>query len=351
MKKKVVVACAALSSLGAWAQNQVTVYGMVDQFIQYGKSGSVSFRKLQDGGDVASRIGFRGIEDLGGGLRAHFVLEAGFNADTGEGNLPGPGLTFTRQSYLGIGNEWGSIEAGRMYMPLFYSVTRADPFGSNAVFSPLQLRTATDAQPGLLGVAARADDLVRYRTSPRSPFIVDVAYAFGETVASGQRDGEVLGGRFGWDSKGTYVAYSFQLTKSVATTTPALAARRTDYHALSASYDISPTLRLNGNLIRNSSTLPGVPDARVVNVGLAWRYNVSNFMIGLTKRSVAGSPRGQTGGTLGYNHDLSKRTALYGRLGFVSNRDKAAAGYGGVAVQANSGNSARTLGIGISHKF
>ena len=71
---------ALLSTSAAFAQSSVTIYGRVNTSVERQKVGDVSATVMQNN---ASRIGFRGVEDLGGGLKAGFVLESGFNSDAG----------------------------------------------------------------------------------------------------------------------------------------------------------------------------------------------------------------------------------------------------------------------------
>lgn len=100
MKHKHWLAAGGMAALGtsAWAQGSVEMFGIVDVHINSARSGATRLSRLEDGGSAASRIGFRGSEDLGGGLRAQFMLEAGVAPDTGPGTIPGPGLAFTRQA-------------------------------------------------------------------------------------------------------------------------------------------------------------------------------------------------------------------------------------------------------------
>ncbi|MDZ4357703.1 MAG: porin, partial [Variovorax sp.] len=145
MKKKATAGLALAASTLAFAQSTVTVYGTVDLYVAHARSGPASSTRLEDGGQTASRLGFRGTEDLGGGMGAHFTLESGFAPDTGNGTLPGPAMSFSRQSFVGFSAPWGQIDAGRMYTPMFYALFKADPYGLNSVFSPINLVAATDA--------------------------------------------------------------------------------------------------------------------------------------------------------------------------------------------------------------
>ncbi|HOI51319.1 MAG TPA: porin, partial [Azonexus sp.] len=133
MQKKIIaLAVAGLASTAAFAQSNVQIYGVVD--VGYNRSsssdtGALKSRNALDSGlQSGSRIGFRGTEDLGNGLKASFVLEYGITADTGAG-LSGP----ARQSFLALSNSYGTVAAGRQYTPQYELVSKVDPFGAGTV--------------------------------------------------------------------------------------------------------------------------------------------------------------------------------------------------------------------------
>ncbi|SAL09855.1 porin [Caballeronia peredens] len=119
--KKHIVAAAVLGTFGiaAHAQSSVTLYGIIDAGITYANkvataTGHDSVVKYGDGVAQGSRWGLRGTEDLGGGLKAIFVLESGFNS--GDGTLGQGGAEFGRQAYVGLANnQYGSLTLGRQY--------------------------------------------------------------------------------------------------------------------------------------------------------------------------------------------------------------------------------------------
>jgi len=119
--KKTILAAAALGSfsIAAHAQSSVTLYGLLDAGITYANkvatsTGHDSLVKYGDGVASGSRWGLRGTEDLGGGLKALFVLESGFS--TGDGTSGQGGALFGRQAYVGLAkNEYGSLTFGRQY--------------------------------------------------------------------------------------------------------------------------------------------------------------------------------------------------------------------------------------------
>ena len=123
--KKSLIALAVLAASGAaMAQSSVTVYGIADIWFGSSKAGLNGVRQtvLESGGVSGSRFGFKGTEDLGGGLKANFVLEQGFSLDTGNGPdsdsvTPGVQMTkaFSRQAYVGLSGGFGEVKLGNVY--------------------------------------------------------------------------------------------------------------------------------------------------------------------------------------------------------------------------------------------
>ena len=226
-------AAAAALMMGAClahAQSTVDVYGVMDLFVAHGSAGDTSWTRLSEGGNAASRLGFRGREDLGGGLDAHFLLESGIAADTGVGTIPGPAYAYTRQSFVGLGAPWGAVDLGRMYTPMFYSMFGADPFGLNSVFSPMNLIAVNDAQTQMSRFAARSSNMVRYRTPVvGGGFQGSVAYAPGEVATPFEHSGEFYGASLSWVRKPYYVAYGFQRVRAGSAQAPEASPAATTY--------------------------------------------------------------------------------------------------------------------------
>ncbi|WP_228980992.1 porin, partial [Paraburkholderia gardini] len=120
MNKKVLTTAILATFAGAaHAQSSVTLYGLIDAGISYANHSKVGnshddLVKYDDGVASGSRWGLRGTEDLGGGLKAIFVLESGFNS--GNGTLGQGGAMFGRQAYVGVTKDnIGSFTMGRQY--------------------------------------------------------------------------------------------------------------------------------------------------------------------------------------------------------------------------------------------
>jgi len=128
--EKTLICAAALSMISsiASAQSNVTIYGLIDANVTYNTDANAAKDgqfKLNSGGMNTSRIGFRGTEDLGDGLKAIMQLESGVILDSGatDGDL------FGRQANVGLQGAFGKIIAGRSYSTTYDFMQPFDPMG------------------------------------------------------------------------------------------------------------------------------------------------------------------------------------------------------------------------------
>lgn len=169
--KKSLLALAVLGAFAvtAQAQTSVTIYGSFDAGLRSSENPLTGNRTLTMGSTGtynSNRIGFKGVEDLGGGLNAHFTLETGFNTGTGAvaGNL------FNRSAFVGLGGAWGAVDLGHMYSVNFKTIGGYDPFAYKYTgIIPLA------AQGGL----TRLNNDIQY-TGAFGPVTVRAEYALGE---------------------------------------------------------------------------------------------------------------------------------------------------------------------------
>jgi len=164
--KRSVIALAAVCACGAAeAQSSVTLYGVADVNVEYVNHVGVvpqasnnfnpgpgkSVVREDSGGYSGSRWGLRGTEDLGGGLKSIFVLESGFNIDTG--TLQQGGRLFGRQAFVGLDSQYGQVTFGRQYSSLFITL---------ANFVPARYATQYEAVSAIAGSNFREDNTVKY---------------------------------------------------------------------------------------------------------------------------------------------------------------------------------------------
>jgi len=193
--KKTLLALAVLgASAGvASAQNNVTVYGIVDAGVQYRNDGNPAGKTwtMESGLLNGSRLGFRGTEDLGGGLSAIFTLENGFNVDTGTFGQSTATTTrlFGRQAWVGLNGGFGAVKLGRQQTALYYALDAIDPFRINLAGNAQRVFGAGQyfADPLL-----RTDNTINYSTANLGGFTGSVSYGLGE-VAGNNSAGRNIG--------------------------------------------------------------------------------------------------------------------------------------------------------------
>jgi predicted porin len=358
--KKTLIAMAVMAAAGAAsAQSSVTLFGIVDATLQWskGSSGDVRFA-VTNSGYNSSRLGFRGTEDLGGGMAASFWLEAGVNNDNGSGQntvqnsgtgaaLSGGGLTFNRRSTVSLSGGWGEVRIGRDYTPSFWNLTVFDPFGTNGS------GTTATLQSGATGVnTVRASNSIGYfLPANMGGFYGQVQYAENElpnNTGAAIDNGRYIGGRVGFASGPFNVAFAAGRTEvpDVAGLDNILAMN------LGGQWDFG-VAKLQGQLVWDSN-IGGVSDADgrgfliggLVPVGAGEiRLAYSQYRFDL----VGAEPKVKKL-AIGYVHNLSKRTAIYTTLAHLKNSGGAAQSVNGSAVGAVN-DSSTAVDLGIRHSF
>jgi len=202
--KKTLIALAAVAATGAaFAQSSVTLYGVAD--VAVGKTNQAGLGNANDKfqaiasnvlNNGTSRFGFRGTEDLGGGLKAGFNFEAGLSLANGAGNLSG-GQMFSRAANVSLMGGFGEIRAGRSLTPSFYSVASYELTGT-ANYSVVA------NQFNFAGAGPRDSGLIMYRSPSFSGLTIDVGTVLaGNNVYTG---GVPATGKSKADLAATYAA-------------------------------------------------------------------------------------------------------------------------------------------------
>jgi predicted porin len=196
MKKTIAIAAAAVAafaSTAAHAQSNVTMYGILDAAVEsYTNADAAGNRVTRmpslGGGMFPSRLGFRGTEDLGGGLKAIFALENGFAIDTG---TQGQNRLFGRQAWVGLAGDWGQLTFGRNYNMLTISTYDVDIIGP----SQYGLGSLDSFIPN-----GRSDNSIAYRGT-FSGVTLGGTYSLGrDTSAAGGPAGTNCAGESGTDA-------------------------------------------------------------------------------------------------------------------------------------------------------
>lgn len=330
MKKSLpaLAACAACATFagGTFAQSSVTLYGLVDIGIAFesgGPSGSV--RKVDGSGlHSGNRLGFRGTEDLGGGLAALFVLENGFNSDNG--SIAQGGLGFGRQAFVGLKGNFGTLTAGRHYSPHFLAVDSLDPLDgiSGGAFNLLRRTT-------------RTDNTLFYTTPNLGGFTSQLAYGFGE-VAGNSSASRFIGANAAYAAGPLVVKAAYHGTRN-ATDTDTM--KNT---FLGGSYNFGVAKAILGYQIEKGT---GTVDANSAMVGVQVPVGASTLMatyIRKNDKSAANNDADMV--ALAYTYALSKRTNFYTSVLRISNENSLV-----YKTKAGDGSGNKEFNFGIRHKF
>ncbi len=355
----------ALAVLGAFAgaasaQSSVTVYGIVDMGITSQDTGAVtgSDRKtgITSGNQSASRIGFKGTEDLGNGLKANFNLESTIAADVGTTNAT-TGL-FNRISTVGLSGNFGAVNLGRQVSVIKDAYDAIDPFGDGGTIAPI---SAVFFGGALSGDNGRISNSIKYTSNSFSGFKFGAAYGFGETTGStsansnygigaGYANGP-LNVQFGYhsqDKTNAAAAAVAAVAGNAGTAAIAAADGKTKNTFLGATYDFG-VAKLHAAYGDSKTDNFGVDTAKFRNylVGVSAKVGAAGSIMASYSvnddRLVANKDSKRAG--IMYAHDLSKRTNLYAGYSHTSNDSGAK-----LAVTSN-GESGSMFAVGVRHKF
>ena len=350
-EKSFIVALAALAATASFAQSSVTIWGIVDAGVQSAKQNGVSKTQLTTSGLSSSQLGFRGTEDLGGGMSASFWMEGTLVNDAG---TPA-GLQFGRRSTLDLAGNFGAIRLGRDYTPTFWNHTVFDAFGtlgsgagSNITLAPSGSNAATAARTSngvsyLYGFANNAGSAVG-----KGGVYAQVTHAFGEQLSTAAaQTNQYQGARVGYINGPMNVA--------VSTGNTVVSASAKDKHTnIAGSYDLGVAKLM----VLNSSFTNGTTNAKVTANQISAQVPMGSGYIPVSYATAKNSANDQKGSqfAIGYVHNLSKRTALYGTYSSITNKNGAGytflGGNGGYGAGLTAGGANGTgMDIGVRHTF
>jgi predicted porin len=350
MKGRILILGAAWSlSCAATAQTAVTIYGVADGGFVHesgGRAGSIT--KLSSGVKSGSRLGFRGNEDLGDGLSAHFVLETGLNLDTGA--FGQGGLAFGRQAYVGLKGSAGALNLGRQYTPLYLALASIDPFTASS--------TAGSANNIMSIAGIRMNNTVKYETPNLHGFSAELAYGFGEQAGNFSA-GRQAGATLRYAGGPLNIQLSHANVNNLPTATAAASNGKTTM--LGATYDftvakLAAAYAVNkGNVIINGALNPNRnAETRDALLGVIVPLGRSTLQASyIHKQDKAGTNQGANQFAIGYSYALSKRTDLYTAYGRISNHvpNTAPFGFYTVGNASDTGTGNKAFDIGIRHTF
>ncbi len=414
MKRFIFTATAVTVAGVASAQSSVTLFGVVDIGVSSYKSQSqtplgvsvtASKNAMSNSGYTTSRLGFRGTEDLGGGLGASFWLEAGLNPASGTLQATGGGLDFNRRSTVSLTGAFGELRIGRDYTPSYWNDTVFDPLGNNGVGTnlitnanlgvpnsgflpnPNYVRASNSVgyflPPGLGGLYGQAMYAFSGATTydpgtltPPGAAAVAANPALAKTPDNA-RAGAYIGGRVGYTNGALNVALGYAQS-TLASNYYAGSTTTLDTLNMGATYDFG-VLKLFGEYSNNKqkidlatntfnpfgTTKSGfnggllgitVPiGASLIRAGFSTvRYN--NLPVNILESQPKANQY-----AISYVYNLSKRTAVYTTFAYISDKNGAGLGILGAptfftgvipgGVGSAVPNKSMGVDFGISHVF
>lgn len=363
-KKLIALAVASLVSAPVFAQSQVTIYGIIDQAVSSTNGGKGSVTTLLGSGYTTERLGFKGSEDLGNGMKANFMLELGMNSPNGTLDNPGGGGNqdlFQRTATVGLsGASWGSVNLGRQYTPVFSIQAANDIFRVAGVGSIYALTNDN---------VTRANNSIRYDSADMSGFSLAAMYALGDTSAAlfpsvgtglgSGADPKDLGRHTGvnlrYGNGPMAIGYGYGRQEAFFAAAGTSTVRQTT-NALAGSYDFKVVAINAGWQTNKTDDNPETRDNRVWNLGatmpVAGKDSVKLVYAKYQDRRGGVSAGDANLISLGYVHPMSPRTVLYGTYAKLTNQSNAKVSlFGGAQATGVAGYDPTGLQIGIQHAF
>ena len=308
---------AVVGSSAAMAQSSVTLYGRVNTSVEHQKTGDATVNGLFNN---SSRFGFKGVEDLGGGLKAGFVLESGFGSDDGSSDARG---FFARQSEVNLSGNFGMLRLGRFF---------AESYFATADYVSMHNHDTGSSADMLYAYVMRDTNKIAYRTPNIGGFTLEAAVSPHEQTSGGKHAFD-LAANYNMGALGLGAGYS-QLDDAKQL-------------ALRANYTTGPFV-IGGYYQRDENGfVDGGGKRDTFRVSGAYMMGASEFHLNVGHagkyKEVADSSATQY--TIAYNYNLSKRTKVYTYYTKVDNKVNAAYATG------VNGADFSWFGLGVRHNF
>lgn len=344
MKKSLIALAVLAASGGAMAQSSVTLYGLVDAYVGAASTettGAAPVAKLtqtvvNSAGANNSRWGLRGTEDLGGGLKANFVLESGFATDTGAA----VGNQFGRQAFVGLESAYGTVSLGRQYTAYFalYSAT-------NNLYDTNMATTTAVWNNGIADHTTRASNSIAYTSPVFNGFSGAAVYGLGEDKIADRKAAYNGSLHLKYANGPLLVGYAYQ--QELSPTAAAGSRAKNQYNLFAGSYDFGVAKLTAGySAAKATFSFPALPSIKdkEFQIGVSAPVGAAaSVAAGYTrsKSTSAGTENTGSGFSLLGTYALSKRTTLY-------------AGYRNTKVERLNGtveDKSSALGLGVRHTF
>lgn len=349
--KKSLLAAAITGTLAcaASAQSTVTLSGIVDAWVgqtttRVGTAPAITNTAIESGGGQASRWKLLGSEDLGGGLRATFLLDQGFALDTGNvSTVSASNIGFNRGAYLGLSGGFGEIRGGRMLSA--YDALRGSTnhlYDSSGFASTGQVWGAgTTAANGLAAVAgsdylARGNNTLMYITPKLGAFSGSVSFSADEGLSTASSAPRTLAGHVKYEAGPARIGYSYQTERYTT--------GDNNFHLIAGNYDFGPVRMVGAIQRQTDERIVGDQNSNEWELGLDMPFGLATVAVG-----YASAVTKNTGTTVADAHGIS----LMGTYN-LSKRTRLCTGYRKINVDRADGSSASHAsrwGMGVTHTF
>jgi predicted porin len=332
--KRLAAALVATFPLFASAQSSnVQMYGKMDAAISSEDNGVTRHTVINSGNESSSRIGFKGTEDLGNGLKAVFNIEAGISIDTGaaDSNL------FQRRAVVGLQGDFGTVTVGREYSPIAAVAGASDISGQGFYGSNLSAFNS-----GRL--TRRLANSVNYKSTSFSGFDILAAYSAGEQAANAPASKDLKGVGVEYNDGPLYLGAAFHSVKNQPSGDDKEYAFGAAY-----KYDI---VELKGNWM--------VADPQGANnkftqwnLGFDVPMGPGKFFVNLQQNKIDNGAKGN-GWAIDYDYALSKRTDVYTGYAAMRNNGVASFQLNSSATRLDAGAAGadpKVFNVGIRHTF
>lgn len=334
----------------ASAQSSVTLYGIADAWVGYtnnkvGTTPTGRSAAVESGGAQASRWGLKGSEDLGGGVRANFILEQAISLDTGTTTrVSQSDQGFNRAAYVGLTGDFGELRLGRM-LGAFDALRGSTNhlYDSSGFASTGQVwGAATTANSKNTAVAgsdylARGNNTIYYATPAIGAVSGSVSYSADEKNATATDNPRMLSSHVKYTSGPLRIGYGYQTERYLT--------GKNKFHIVAGNYDFGLFKMVGAVQRQTDERVVGQLKSNEWELGLDAPFGAATVAIGyanaITKGGAGSKLIDAHGLSLMGTYDLSTRTRLYTawRQLKTSRADD------------STSLDARRLGIGVTHKF
>ncbi|MES2316797.1 MAG: porin [Pseudomonadota bacterium] len=333
--KLLAVALFAAFPLVASAQSSVTVYGVMDAAIAKEDTGAPNGDRtvINSGNQSSSRLGFKGTEDLGNGLKAMFNIEAGVALDTGAADA----ALFGRRAVVGLEGKFGMVTIGREYTPIADIANATDINGQG--FYGSNLNSFTTGR-----LTRRISNSVNYKTNSLSGFKLALAYGAGETATGPSLN--LMGVSAAYTLGNLYLGAGYHTYERLVT--------GDDKEMIfGVAYKIG-AVELKGNYLAANPT--GANNKyEQVNAGASYTFGPNKVLGNIQQNKLENGAKGN-GFSVAYSYSLSKRTNAY--ASYATIRNNATGLFGLLSASTNTtppatapGSDPSALSLGIRHSF